>query len=46
MKVEQPEREYFFPKANPPITIKAKSRKEAEAKVSKTLTDIKDIKDK
>ena len=36
MKVEQPEREFFFPKANPPQTVKAKNREEAEKKLKNT----------
>ena len=33
MRVEGPEEEYFFPKAVPPVCIKARSREEAEAKL-------------
>lgn len=33
MKVEE-EREYFFPKHIPPVTIRAKSRDEAEEKLA------------
>lgn len=33
MKVEQPEREFFFPKANPPKTVMAKNIEEAEEKI-------------
>ena len=37
MAVEQPEKEFFFPKANPPRVVKAKSRKEAEKQLSDDL---------
>ena len=33
MAVEKPEREYFFPKANPPQTVTAASQEEADKKL-------------
>ena len=35
----QPQRTYFFPKANPPRAIPAKSRKEAEEKLLENKND-------
>lgn len=31
---EEPEREFFFPKHVPPVTIKAKSQEDAEEKLA------------
>jgi hypothetical protein len=31
---ERPEREFFFPKSSPPVTIRATSREEAEKKLA------------
>ena len=39
MKPKRAEREYFFPKHNPPCTVKAKSRKEAEQKLNANKKD-------
>lgn len=35
MKPKAPQREYFFPKEKPPVTITAASREEAEKKLAK-----------